>query len=208
MSHEQAIELLPWFINGSLGEEEQVQVHEHAFKCIICRRELEALEVLGDHISEAAESIQIPALDMRNINARIDTFIDRQNRKRKIVSWFREMFSKPLPLAFAVQTVLVIVLATILLWSPSEDPEFTTLTQPQNFPDGTYVRVVFNPELTLSELANRLDEISLTIADGPSARGVYTLRVLQAMSEDERAQFLSNLQEDPDVLFAQWAVSK
>lgn len=202
VSHEQAIELLPWLVNGSMGAEEKENVREHALTCVICRRELEELERLRDSIAGAAESRHIPAPDMRNINARIDG----QSRRWEMMSWLRDTIFNPWRLAFAAQTGLVIVLAAVLLWPGSEDPEFTTLTQPQNIPDGHYVRVVFSPDLTASDLSGLLDEMRLTVADGPSARGVYTLGISQTMSEDDRARLLENLQREPNVLFARRVV--
>ena len=206
VSHEQAVELLPWLVNDSMDGEEKENVLEHALACVICRRELDELERLGNSVALTAKSLLIPAPDMRNINARIDGLIDRQNRGRELMSWIRDMISGPWRVAFAAQTGLIIVLASVLFWPGSRDPEFTTLTQPQNIPDGHYVRVVFSPDLAASELSNLLDEMALTVADGPSARGVYTLGISRTMSEDERARLLANLQREPNVLFAQAVV--
>jgi len=206
ISHESAIELLPWLVNGSMGAEEEQRVREHALSCIICRRELAELRLFANLVSEEAKSVHIPAPDMRNINARIDGLIGRRNRWREGLYGFRAVMSKPWRLAFAVQTCLVIVLATVLLWPGPPDSEFTTLTQPRNIPDGRYVRVVFNPDMAISELANLLDEMKLTVADGPTAHGVYTLGVSATMSEAKLARLLERLQGEPDVQFAQWAI--
>ena len=73
MSHEQAVEFLPWLVNGSLDEQEKEAVLEHAHACVICRRELSNLEQLRDSISHASGTSPIPEPDMRNINARIDS---------------------------------------------------------------------------------------------------------------------------------------
>lgn len=206
LSHEQAAELLPWLVNNSLDGEEKENVLEHALDCVTCRRELEELERLSNSIANAAESTLIPAPDMRNINARIDRSIDRQNWVREWFSRIHDAITGPWRVALAVQMGLIIVLASVLFWPGSGDPEFTTLTQPKNMPDGHYIRVVFSPDLAAPELSRLLDEMALTVADGPSARGVYTLGISQTMSEDERAWLLANLQRDPNVLFAQVVV--
>lgn len=203
LSHEQAAELLPWLVNDSMDAEEKENVLEHALDCVVCRRELDELERLSDSVTLGAESIPIPEPDMRNINARIDGLIDRQNRRKEWMSWFREVIYSPWRLAFAAQTGLIILLLSVLIWPGSEDPEFITLTQPLDIPDGHYVRVVFSPDLAASELSDLLDEMALTVADGPSARGVYTLGISRTMSVDERDRLLANLQQDANVLFAQ-----
>jgi hypothetical protein len=104
--------------------------------------------------------------------------------------------------------VLVIVLAAALWWPASDDAEFTTLTQPQALPDGHYVRVVLDPHMPISELASLLDEMDLTVAEGPSARGIYTLGVPQPLSQVDRDRLLASLQENPQVLFAQWVAHR
>lgn len=206
ISHEAAIELLPWLVNGSMNDDEARDVRAHAGTCVVCRRELEALQQLNRLVRDSAGSENIPAPDMRRINARIDEMIERKSRTMILGSWVRETFSSPWRLAFAAQTALVIVLVAALFWPQSPGPEFTTLTQAQELPDGHYVRVVFSPDMAISELAGLLDKMALTVAAGPSPRGVYTLQVSQAVSEDGRTRLLEDLQRRPDVLFAQWAV--
>lgn len=201
VSHEHAIELLPWLVNNSLDEREREAVLEHAQACVICRRELTNLQQLRDSISNTSSTSPLPEPDLRNINARIDALIDRQNWGRELWSRLREARDSSWRIAFAAQTVALIVLATVLFWPEPRSEEYTTLTQVQNLPDGQYLRVVFSPNLQQSQLTNLLDKHKLTIVDGPSIRGVYTLGVADTGLYSDR--LLSRLQGDPDVLFAQ-----
>ncbi len=203
VSHEQAAELLPWLVNDLLVDKEKETVLEHARSCVICRRDLDDLEQLRDSIISASSLKPIPAPDMRSINARIDALIDRQNRGRVLIARLREVFVSPWQVAFVAQSVLLVVLASLLLWPGPRDAEFTTLTQPHVLPDGHYVRVVFSPELTQSEFIELLDNLELKIFDGPSSRGVYTLGVAKAMSVHDHDKLVAELQGDPSVLFAQ-----
>lgn len=203
LPHEKATELLPWLVNDSLDEDEKVAVLEHAGACVICRRELGDLERLRDSISRVSTALPTPAPDMRNINARIDALIDRRNWGRNLLSQARETFESPWRIAFAAQSILLIVLAGVLLWPKSENAEFTTLTQPDNLPDGHYVRVVFSPELAQSELLTLLGKFELKVIEGPSSGGVYTLGLAEFLSAEDRDKLLKSLQDDPKVLFAQ-----
>lgn len=201
VSHEQAAELLPWLVNESLDADEKEGVIEHARACVICRRELDELERLRD--SMVPESLAIPAPDMRRINARIDRLIDRQKWGRILITRAREAFDGPWRIAFVAQSILLIVLASILLWPEPDNAEFTTLTEPGDLPSGTYVRVVFSPELAKPELAMLLDRFELRVVDGPSNRGVYTLGPADSISLEDRDNLVLFLQGDPRVLFAQ-----
>lgn len=203
VSHEQAVELIPWLVNESLVGKEKEAFLEHAQSCVICRRDLDDLEQLRNAIMSASSLQPIPAPDMRNINARVDALIDRQNRGLLLISRLREVFESPWRIAFVTQSLLLVVFASLLLWPGPRDAEFTTLTQPHHLPDGHYIRVVFSPELTQFEFIDLLDNLELTIVDGPSSRGVYTLGVSETMSVEDRDKQIMGLQEDPKVLFAQ-----
>lgn len=202
MPHEQASELLPWLVNDSLPEGERNLVHEHATSCVICRRELDELENLRNSISGASINA-IPAPDMRRINARIDALIEKENRGQQLLANIRNFFSSPWRLAFAAQTAVIVILATVLFWPQVDKPEFTTLTDPQDLPDGQYVRVVFEPTLAASDLSSLLDTMNLTIVDGPSDRGVYTLRLSTTLSAADRTALVADLSSSDSVVFAQ-----
>ncbi len=201
--HEQAMELLPWLINNSLSNDERVVVLDHAKYCVVCRREIKHLEHLRDSIECLSSPVPIPVPDMRNINARIDRWIDRQNFVRRSFSWIGGFFLSPWRTVYAVQTVLLVVLGAALLWPESRDAEFTTLTQSQELAIGHYVRVVFSPELTFAKQQALLDDLELRIVDGPTDRGVYTLATANSMAVEERDVALTHLSKNPGVIFAQ-----
>ena len=90
MTHEQAIELLPWFVNESLDAGEHEAVQAHASSCVICRREIEELEVLQRSIREAPVLEEMPAVDMRRINARIDAQLERDTLPLRLLATMRD----------------------------------------------------------------------------------------------------------------------
>ncbi len=139
---------------------------------------------------------------MRRINARIDGLLEKQNRGAVLISQLRELLSSPLRVAFAAQSVLLLILAGVLLWPQPDAPAFTTLTNSQQLPAGEYVRVVFDPRSETQDHDVLLDRLQLTIVDGPSERGVATLRVNAAISDTQRNDLLAELLSDPDILFA------
>ncbi len=201
VSHEQAVELLPWLVNGTLDAQEREVVFEHAHACVLCRRELSNLHQLQESFSDASNTVLVPEPDMRKINARIDALVDRQNWVRTQLSRLREIFDSPWRIGFAVQSAILVLLATALLWPGNETVEFTTLTQADSLPDGRYVRVVFIPDIQQSQIANLLDKFDVTIVEGPSNRGVYTLGVSDAAEANDG--LVQSLQDEPNILFAQ-----
>ncbi len=203
LPHEHAMEMLPWLINDSLLSDERAAVLDHAQSCVMCRREMKSLEDLRDSINSLSSPVPIPEPDMRNINARIDKLINRQNWARRSISWIGEFFASPWRAAYVAQSVLLVVLAAALLWPATPATEYTMLTQASDLADGHYVRVVFSPDLTHSDLKELLDDLELRVVAGPSDRGVYTLATENSIVVEQRDAALAYLLKNPSVLFAQ-----
>ena len=203
LPHEQAMEMLPWLVNDSLLGDERAAVLDHAQSCVMCRREMQSLQDLRDCVKRLSSPVPIPEPDMRNINARIDKLINRQNWARRLMSWIGEIFASPWRAAYVAQSVLLVVLAAALLWPATRDTEYTLLTQTSYLADGHYVRVVFSPDLTPSDLKELLDDVELSIVAGPSDRGVYTLASENSIAAVDRDAALASLLKNRNVLFAQ-----
>jgi hypothetical protein len=197
------MEMLPWLINDSLLSDERAAVLDHAQSCVMCRREMKSLQDLRDSINILFSPVPIPVPDMRNINARIDKLINRQNWARRSILWIGEFFASPWRAVYVAQSVLLVVLVAALLWPATREPEYTMLTQASDLADGHYVRVVFSPDLTHSDLKELLDELELSIVAGPSDRGVYTLATENLIVVEQRDAALASLLKNRSVLFAQ-----
>jgi anti-sigma factor RsiW len=198
-----AVELLPWFVNESLDPEERDAVAEHASSCVICRRELDELQVLYQSVAAIAAATDVPEPDMRRINARIDAQLRSEQRENALVTAWRKFSSNRLRLAFAVQTAALIVVVGVLLLPREPDPVFGTLTTAEPLPAGHFVRVVFGPTVTDDEVSGLLSANGLTVFSGPTDRGVMTLQFADTASFDERTVITATLQSDGRILFAQ-----
>jgi hypothetical protein len=203
-AHETALELLPWLVTGSLSGDEALVTREHALSCVICRRELEGLELLHNQIALTSEA---PAPDMRAINRRIDDLIDRRNGWRDALLRMRDFVRSPWRVAFVAQSVALLVLAVILLAPNPPQAEFITLSNPPALTETGFIRVVFSPDLDDQALSGLLSEYDLSIMDGPTERGVYTLGNNSPLGEQARGQLVTILQGRSEVLFAQTVAS-
>ena len=114
MTHEEAIELLPWLANDSLAPDECESVRAHAASCVICRRELAELEALQEAIDLQAARTEAPEPDMRRINARIDAQLERDSQPSGMTPLLQSLFGSPWRVAFAAQSVAL--LAVTVLW--------------------------------------------------------------------------------------------
>lgn len=202
-THEVALELLPWLVNGSLSSDEASATRVHAQSCVICRRELESLKQFQDQFSLTSETVAAPTPDMRAINRRIDDLIERRNSWRNAALRIRAFAQSPWRIAFVAQSIALAVLAALLLAPNAPQAVFTTLTSPPALAETGSVRVVFSPHLDDQALSSMLNEYKLSIIDGPTERGVYTLNSDERLDEHALSQLLRSLQNRKEVLFAQ-----
>jgi hypothetical protein len=203
MTHDAAIELLPWLINGSLDGEERDAVADHATSCVICRRELDELEVLQQSVETLASRGVSPEPDMRRINARIDAQLQRESRGNALIAAWRRFSSSRWRLAFAVQTAVLVIVVGVVLMPAEPEPQFTTMTSAEELPAGHYLRVVFDPTLDDVAIAGIVETNGLSVFTGPTDRGVITLRFGDALAADERDSALASMRGDARVLFAE-----
>lgn len=201
MSHEESIELLPWLVNNSLRPIEREAVRAHANSCIVCRRELAELEALRQSIQTM--TAEVPAPDMRSINARIDAQLDRESWGRDALAAIRAVFASPWRLAFAAQSLALLAVAALWLQAETEEPQFRTLTTAETLAAGNYLRVVFDPDIDPASIDVLVAGTGLAVVAGPTDRGVVTLRFADTAADDDRLAVTEALREDPRVLFLQ-----
>jgi TusA-related sulfurtransferase len=203
MTHEEAIELLPWLVNGSLDDQQHDDVAAHAVSCVTCRRELEELEIMQQSIDVMGAQHEPPAPDMRRINARIDAQLQHGSPRRALAGLWRRFTGSRWQVAFAVQSVVLLAVAVVLLLPREPQPVFSTLSNPETLPAGQYLRVVFDPTIAQPEVDAILRANNLVVVAGPTERGVVTLRFEDDIGGARRDAVASELERDARVLFAQ-----
>jgi anti-sigma factor RsiW len=102
--------LLPWYLNGTLGEDERRQVDQHLSTCAACRAELDELAQLNVELHEVYAVQSEPSIQIqRAVRAQVQ--LEASAKRAKSVTgpqwlnglddWFRSMFVLVAP-AFAV----------------------------------------------------------------------------------------------------------
>jgi len=208
MTHDEAIELLPWLVNDSLEPDEREVVQGHATSCVICRRELDELRALHEAIDSTAAVMETPAPDMRRINARIDEQLERESQPSGMTPLLQSLFGSPWRVAFAAQSVALLAVTVLWLLPGNTPPEYQTLTSTAALPEGHYVRVVFDPTLDEATVNALLETTGLAVAAGPSERGVVTLRFNDSTPDERRDAIVAQMRDDVRVLFAEPVVSE
>ena len=176
--------LLPWYLNGTLREDERRHVDQHLSSCAACRAELEELAQLNVQLHEVYVAQSAPST---GIQRAVRVLVQRETSEKDVKpvtgstwpngldDWFRSLFIPRWAPALAV-TLLVAQLG-LLLWSltlPTLSDQVTT--RGVGAPT-VRLRVVFQETATERQIRVLVQEVHGRIVDGPALGGVYIMEV-------------------------------
>lgn len=214
MVHEKALELLPWFVNGTLAARERAEVERHIRGCVPCRIALQEQRQLQALIQEQPTVRLSPEKGFADLLHEVD----RPRRRRTgatLRGWDLSLSLGLAPWTRRAVTIAVLVLSFGLAsWmltlrnSGNDLPLYSTSSQS---PDSTapLIDIVFADGLPEDEMRTLVRSIGGTIVAGPSNVGRYTIRLDASETSPEQLQaVLARLQEDARVRFAGRAFRK
>jgi Putative zinc-finger len=213
--HQDISALLPWYVNGTIGEDERQRVDAHLILCTDCRDDLAREQCIYRGMTAETAVEYMPAASLKRLQARLDGVViaaspDPQTDVRKHVPATREKAGGG-PMSWhglMAASVAVMAVALSLLaadrWmqfrAHAAAPDYYTVTTSAPRAPGEVIRAVFSPTITLVELQAILDEAQLRIVSGPTEAGVYSLA---ANSGRPVSASLASLRRDEKVRFAE-----
>ena len=196
--HDTAVELLPWYLNGTLEGPELEAVEHHLRACPECAAELEEQGHLAHLLRTSDELAFSAARGLDRLRDRLgdeDEASDpRVGPQGTFAGWRRSFgdLGKAARWALAAQAAAIVLLVGALLAPGAGDggaaggasdasarADFRTLTEaPAAVPgEGPRLRVVFDDAAREGDVRRLLQAIGAGIVAGPSAFGVYTVQV-------------------------------
>ena len=198
--HRIADSLLPWFVNGTLGDDERASVDRHLRECARCRREVEALRQLQAFCRSAPASIDATP-GPRNLKHRASAASGRGSigpwlqrfleHWRRTPRWTRWVIAGELAVAVALT-------AFVGGLDRESSAPYRTLGASPTSPSGT-IAVVFMPDIAEAEMRRILQAAGARIVDGPTSTDAYVLQV----PIGHRPDALVTLRSEPAVVFAE-----
>ena len=181
--HPDISSLIPWYINGSIGERERQRVDEHLTLCPECREEVARERWIHRQMTAENAVEYMPVASLNRLQARLDGIHAEDAAAGTPAP--AEPLRQPMPWAgltaasIAVMAVALSVLAADR-WlqvgaQHAAAPVYHTTTSPAPHAPNEAIRAVFSPAITLNELQAILDEAQLRIVSGPTEAGVYSL---------------------------------
>jgi hypothetical protein len=207
--HFEIQELLPWWVNGTLGADERGAVERHLAACDACRAEAEHCRTLARELERttapapAPHPAQLARLEERIARGDLDREDAPPARRRGLVR-------VPPRATRWVIGLQAAALAACLLWigslerapGPGPSGPYHTLSSPVRSRTAS-VRVVFAPDATEREIRSLLLEIRAEIVSGPSPLGAYGLALAPAAAGESQEAVLARLRSDPKVRLAE-----
>jgi hypothetical protein len=194
--HEQAQQLLPWYVNGTLEADEAAMVETHLAECAECRADLIAERVLAREVAalpldvEHAWSTLSDRIDAAGPPCRLAEPVPFLRRKVAI-GW---ALGGPLAAAAAVAFAVAVVPGAPL---PAGET-YRALGSASTAAPGNAL-IMFKPDARDSDLRAALTKAGARIVDGPTASGAYVVRIAPV----SRAQALDGLRATPQIVLAE-----
>lgn len=212
MKHAEIIELLPWYANSTLPEDERKEVETHLAACSECTQEVKNLAAMRRAVIDAGDKVPAPSANALNrALAQIEDYertreqpakkeVARPGLLERISSWW-----SPTPLlaraVIAVQLALVLGFGGVILYQHNQNNVYTTSSGPAGDKSSTRIAVGFADGATEQQIRQVVQAVHGKIVDGPSALGLYTVQVPIAPGNSQDVNIvLKTLRENQQVI--------
>ena len=207
-SHDEYLELLPWYVNESLTDKERIRVMEHLSECTTCRAERDQLQLLQENVQK--EDLEVPdyRFSFSKLMKRIDANeLNKVSTEELPILSNSNSLSKRLvsdgrwPL-FATAASLVLGVFLLANSGLQEDSSFQTLSK-TIVQSGMPHRIGLSFEDTLepAKLRQVLSELQSTLVAGPDEKGVYTVEIYVPVDLTD-AEFINIIRDTEGVKYA------
>lgn len=194
-AHDEAQQLLPWLLAGTLNGPALERVQAHLGRCEQCRADL-----AWERNVRAAGQQREPPLDADKALAGLLPRLGPQEANNSLVGRWKSALaaneSRWLRALACVQLVVIAVLALLLVQPGDDDASYRGLGAAGQA-QGNLV-VVFNPGTPEGELRRILHAADARVVDGPTVTDAYVL----AVPPSRRAATLARLRAEPAVTLA------
>lgn len=187
--HQRFAELLPFFVNGTLGAEDRQWIEEYRSRHPESRNEQRFVEMLRD-VSRNISSV-VPE------SQRLERLLSEWKQTRaapSLLQKLKSLFQAPIriPAAAFAAFALLVVAQSVFIGSLVTDRYQETAFRGER-PEcisTPRIRVVFNPDAKHFEIMLLLRKLEISVQEGPSETGEFWLMVPKGRSVEEAQSML------------------
>lgn len=226
-NHHESMNLLPWYVNGTLDDSERLFVEKHTKVCLHCRRELANLEklagqVVSTNVFDMASQGSFSVLKQRisRETKRVEQPLILANQFGRIYKSIIERVSQGsrqnrFILAFLVVTLVALpgLFISTLLHVDNQPPVYRTLSDKladkmELKTEHRRLRVIFKEGVERKTIDRILGSIHGRIVEGPDSRGVIHVQIEdQNIKQSTLSSRLAELRTNPNVIFVEPTIS-
>jgi hypothetical protein len=193
--HRKFLDLIPWYVNGTLSDAERVPLERHLGSCLPCHSALKEEERVRRLLRAQPDLPLGSAHAMAGLLERIE----RRGPRRGARLGRRALF-----LGYGAAAVLggaLVWLAFIPTPGPTGGPEAFTTLSASGASKGDRIDVVFAEPIGEAGLEGFVAELGGALVGGPSEIGRYTIALPESRAADLDV-LLAELRDDPRIRFA------
>lgn len=192
--------LLPWYVNGTLSAEERRQVEAYLERSSHARDEVGLLRALRQQVKDETVENSPGELGLQRLKREIKQAEqapasgDRMAGRTITVASFWRPLAVAACLAVVVQAGVMVGLGTGTI-----DPDTVGIASGEAGYTAPVMQVTFAPDATEEDIREVLQTAGASIAEGPTALGIYKLRLVDA-ENTSLEQALTTLRASGDVV--------
>ena len=200
--HQQVQSLLPWYVNGTLAEDEAAAVEAHLAECDECRADLKTELALGREVAVASIDVDQGWTAMRDRIEGAGQAPATPPLPENVVPMPRKpLLRRSIPIGWAAAAqaaALALVVGGVQLTRPEPTHVYHTLGSAPA-PAAGNVIVIFRPDTTERAMRALFTRNGASLVGGPTPSDAYVLHVDAA----RRADALAALRTDHNVVLAE-----
>ncbi|MCZ6855688.1 MAG: zf-HC2 domain-containing protein [Gammaproteobacteria bacterium] len=182
MNHQTIVELIPWYINGSLNEAETDYVSKHVTECASCAAEIEAeLQLARSMADQPSGFDRLEAAEQRSF----------ETLARRIKG--TEQHRSPIRLAIAAGALVAVVITAFVAGRYTQEVSFEAMTS-VTADSRPVLQLIFHPGVSERDLRLLIVDSGGALLGGPSSKGVYRLAL---PADVDAAQYARRLRQHP-----------
>ena len=229
--HQKILLLLPWYLNKTLQQDEQRQVESHLRNCMLCSRELVALQKLAAAVKQSSDLDVAAEASFARLREKLPTA--EPDRKKPVLSnspptlvWSQKrakaapgLFGNPANrysrlsrlsgstvTHFAIAASMLLAMIPLVMQygrSPATTDYYTLSAAKPESPSGTKLRIVFSKSLPNAGIDLLLEKIHGQLVEGPNSVGAYTVRLGADKNSQDLTAAVALLRKQQNVLLVE-----
>lgn len=194
--HDEAEELLPWYVTGRLDQRDRERVEKHLTECSNCQAQLRVERRLADEYRAYSPHVEARWTSLRK---RIEPTLRKPKLPPPIAAHGWRSFARPgFAMLMAAQLAIVVLTAGTVRYLVQPDATYRVLGSAPVAASANAV-VVFQPQTREEQLRRLLNGSGAELVGGPTDADAYVLHIAPA----GRTAALAELRARPEVVMAE-----